>query len=322
METQSASKPGASPGMQVIHYTRRERYTILFFAFVGTIFDGADYSIFIQFIVPISKYFQTSFTSIMVIQSASYLTGIAGGILFGHLADRYGRRLGLSVTVALFSLGTLASALSPNYTWLLIFRIVTGLGIGGESGIAYAYLNEAWPSKRRGAVNSLMHCMFIVGSFISIVLYKVTVIRYGANAWQYAFAYLGAIAVLGALIRIFMPESKMWLALKEQGSKAALVRTSIKDLFAPELRRTTILMLFVITGGFFGSYSVITFGPSTWIGIYKIGPANFAIIGYWATLATMSAYFLSGSISDKVGRKRAYMTAALVGTAGYLFFGQ
>lgn len=309
-------------GTRIIRYSTSERYAVLVFAFLGTIFDGADFGIFVQFMHPMATYFHTSLAVITIVQTLSYITGIVGGILFGYIADRFGRRMGLTLTVALYSLGTLATAFSPNYFWLLVFRIIAGLGIGGESGIAFAYLNEAWPSKRRGFANSLMQGMFIVGSFVSIVLFKVTSNNIGTSAWRYSFAYLGIVAVLAALIRLFMPESKMWLEFRDKRNSGEVVpRSSLGELFSHELRRTTIVMTIVVMFGFFGSYAVITYGPSMWLGIFNITPSKVAIIGYWASLVTFVSYVLFGAISDRIGRRKSFVWSATIGTAGYLFFG-
>ena len=85
-----------SSAMAPGEFTAAERRFVVMFAFLGTLFDGADFFIFTYFLVPISKYFGTSLINVTVIQATSYLAGIIGGMLFGVLADRWGRRAGLA----------------------------------------------------------------------------------------------------------------------------------------------------------------------------------------------------------------------------------
>src|SRR5260370_7915309 len=146
-------------------YSSRERVLILLFSFLGTVFAGADFSIFLFFMVPLAEQFGVSLVDISIIQACSYVIGIVGGLIFGRIADRFGRRLGLTLTVAMFGIFTLLTAFATDYWTLMIVRILTGVGIGGEAGIAFAYVNEALPARggRRGLMSGLLQSMFLVG---------------------------------------------------------------------------------------------------------------------------------------------------------------
>ncbi len=91
----SQVKSAISSAVAQLEYTSTERNLVVLFAFLATLFDGADFFIFTYFLIPLSKYFGISLVSVTVIQAISYLTGIVGGLLFGTLADRWGRRIGL-----------------------------------------------------------------------------------------------------------------------------------------------------------------------------------------------------------------------------------
>lgn len=121
---------------------------------------------FYLFSCPLAEYFETSVVNITVIQATSYLAGIIGGILFRIIADRKGRRLGLALTVATYSIFTLLSGFASSFSELLAMRIIAGIGIGGESGIAFAYLNEVYHAKnnRRGLFNGALQSMFVFGA--------------------------------------------------------------------------------------------------------------------------------------------------------------
>lgn len=303
-------------------YSRRERWLVVGFALLGTLFDGLDFAIFTYYLVPLSKYFHVSLVAMTTIQSASYLTGILGGALFGLLADRRGRRYALAATIALYSLGSLASAFSPNYGVLFILRSIAGLGIGGESGVAFAYLNEAWrTTRRRGLLNGFMQSMFIVGGFFAAQLFKST-LPFGADAWRYSFGFIGLVAILAVGVRLFMPESKLWeRARREPKAVREGAIGPLKEMFTGSLLATSVIALLVSTFGFWTAYATVTFGPSLWQQVYKVPPTTVANIGLIASAVTFVSYNFAGWLSDVIGRGNAFRIAAAIGAAGYIVFG-
>jgi MFS family permease len=309
--------------LKELEYSSTERKLVFFFAFLGTLFDGADFFIFTYFLTNLSKYFGTSLVNITVIQATSYLAGIIGGIIFGMVADRKGRRTGLALTVAIYSIFTLLSAFAPNFTILLILRIFAGIGIGGESGIAFAYLNEVFHAnkKRRGLFNGALQSMFIFGNLIAAWLFAFTSKQYGVEAWRWAFGFLGLVAILAAFIRIFMPESKLWLASQMNLAKLQKEKSiPMVEIFRGSLGRLTLLTTVMMTFAFFGAYGIITFGPTMWATIYKLTPATVAQIGYAGSILAIIAYVGGGWLSDIIGRKNSFTLTAAIGTVGYLLF--
>lgn len=300
----------------------QERYIIILFAFLGTLFDGADFSIFLYFLSSLSKYFGTTLVNVAAIQASSYLAGIVGGILFGIVADQRGRRFGLSATIATYSIFTLAAAFAPNFAVLLILRIIAGIGIGGESGIAFAYINEVLPAResRRGFVSGLLQTMFLVGGFISAWLFAFTSAHFGAEAWRWAFGLLGVAAVLAALVRVFMPESRLWL--ESRGRRAAGEERAVPlvEIFQGALGARTLWATLLMTFGFLGAYAVITYAPTMWTAVFKFPPALVARLGYAGNAAAIIGYVTGGWLADARGRRAAFTYMGLLGTAGYAFF--
>ncbi|MDA8335768.1 MAG: MFS transporter [Peptococcaceae bacterium] len=293
---------------------------VLFLAGAGTVFDGANFAILLLFLAPLARYFHTSLLVLAVLQAVSYLAGIAGGLVFGVIADRWGRRAGLTLTVAAYSLFGLASAFSPDFAVLFVLRVLTGLAIGGETGIAYAYLNEARGASRRGAFSGLLQGMFPLGSFLATFLFVATSQRYGAEAWRYAFAYLGGAAVLAALIRFLLPESGTWLEYRRTRETQAAARSELGVLFAPDRRRPTLLLAGLMTFGFLGSTAVTTYAPAVWLTVYRVSVTTIGDLGYLGTLSIFLSFVLFGVLSDAWGRRRAFIVSAAVGTAGYAFY--
>ncbi len=309
--------------MNETQYTATERKLVVFFAFLGTLFDGADFFIFTYFLAPLAEYFETSVVNITVIQATSYLAGIIGGILFGIIADRKGRRLGLALTVATYSIFTLLSGFASSFSELLAMRIIAGIGIGGESGIAFAYLNEVYHAKnnRRGLFNGALQSMFVFGALIAAWLYGFTSEHYGVEAWRWAFRYLGIVAILAVFIRMFMPESKLWLASRQKlldENKESSV--PLVEIFKGALGGITLKTTLLMTFAFYGAYGIITFAPTMWTTAYELPSATVAQLGYVGSILAVIAYLGSGWLSDIIGRKNTFTLTALIGTIGYLLF--
>jgi SHS family lactate transporter-like MFS transporter len=314
----SQIKSALSTAAAQLEYTSTERSLVVVFAFLATLFDGADFFIFTYFLIPIAKYYGISLVSVTVIQAISYLSGIVGGLLFGTLADRWGRRMGLALTVAMYSIFTFASGFANDFNTLLILRALAGIGIGGESGIAFAYLNEAFHGGKnhRGLFCGAMQTMFIFGGLASAMLFHFTSVVYGREAWRWAFGYLGLVVLLAVAILKFMPESKLWLASRNQ-KKAGI---PIVDIFRKGMGRTTLWGTVLMTFGFFGCYAILTFAPTLWTSAYGFSAPSVAKLNYVGNTLAIIAYLVGGWLADVLGRKNSFTLTALVGTIGYLFF--
>jgi MFS family permease len=150
--------------------------------------------------------------------ATTYLAGaVLGAILFGWLTDRLGRRKLFLVTLATYSVATLATALSFNFFTFAVFRLLTGLGIGGEYAAINSAVDELIPGKVRGTVDLVVNATFwlgaIIGSVASYFLLNTHAISQNIS-WRLAF---GTAAILGGgvlILRLGVPESPRWLMLR------------------------------------------------------------------------------------------------------------
>jgi MFS family permease len=156
--------------------------------------------------------------------ATTYLAGaVMGAILFGWLTDRLGRRKLFLVTLATYSLATLATALSWNFASFAMFRLLTGLGIGGEYAAINSAVDELIPGKVRGTVDLIVNATFwlgaILGSVASFFLLNTHAVSQNIS-WRVAFA---TAAVLGGgvlILRLGVPESPRWLMLRGREQQA------------------------------------------------------------------------------------------------------
>jgi MFS family permease len=163
----------------------------------------------------------------------------AGGVLFGWVADRIGRKQALFATVALYAVGTALCAAATNIWQLIAFRVLASLGIGGEWGIGAALVAEAVPENKRVEAGVILQSSSPLGIVLaSGVNYLVAGVWFAGTpqtSWRYVFLAGLAPVVLALLIRIFVRESSQWTA-----AVAREHPPSPRELFAPGIRKLTI----------------------------------------------------------------------------------
>jgi MFS family permease len=131
-------------------------YKILGLSWAGWVFDFYDLILFTFLIIPIGQELHISNLMLSYALGVSLAATAAGGVLFGFLSDRYGRKRVLQSTILVYSLGTFLCGLSNNLETLILFRIITGLGVGGEWATGQTFIGETFPAKLRGRYGSLM----------------------------------------------------------------------------------------------------------------------------------------------------------------------
>src|SRR5579863_1308456 len=163
-----------------------------------------------------------------------------GGILFGWVADRLGRKRALFATITIYALGTGLCALSTSLWQLILCRTFAGLGIGGEWGIGAALVAEAVPENRRVQAGVIMQTASPLGVVLAAAVnYRISGVWLAADpatAWRYVFL-AGLLPVVVALgVRALLRESIPWEASRARGERAPGPR----ELFAPALRARTL----------------------------------------------------------------------------------
>ena len=162
-----------------------------------------------------------------------YLAGaVTGAILFGYLTDRLGRKKLFLVTLATYSLATIASAFSWNFLSFSIFRLLTGCGIGGEYSAINSAVDELIPGKVRGTVDLVVNGTFWVGATLGSLAAMFLLHGHGlspARSWRYAFGVGGSLGIAVLVLRLYVPESPRWLMLRGYEEQAEKVVKDIED---------------------------------------------------------------------------------------------
>jgi MFS family permease len=258
---------------------------------------------------------------------ALFLVGWGFAFLWGPIGDRFGRVRTLALTILCYSLFTFLGAVATNVWELAAFRLLAGLGIGGEWVLGGILVAEEWPEERRKTGAGMMHTGYYFGIFLAAIANYTIGAHYG---WRAMFAVGGTPALVVGLIRRGVHEPEKW---QRAAAKAQPLMAPLAMLFAPHLRRRTILnatyLLISMTGLWAGSVYV----PSSVT--YLAGRAGYdavraAQLASWATMllsaATIVGCVLVPPIAERIGRRAtlalyfALMFVAITGGFGWAFY--
>ena len=254
--------------------------------------------------------------------AVAFFLRIPGGILFGHIGDRYGRKRALSLTILLMCVATLGVGLLPAYatlgiwaTAVLVFlRCLQGLAAGGELGGATAFVAESAPPENRArytaSVNVGSNVALLLASLSALVINTVfTSEQVLAWAWRIPFVLSLPLAFVGIWIRTKLDDTPEFRKLESTGntSKVPVAELLRKDKGA--IVRIACLMG-MVSGGF---YVTFTYGA---IYLQTVGghdPQLSFLSTCIALLVASGVMLVSGELSDRVGRRPVYIVAAVSG---------
>ncbi|MGC8852456.1 MAG: MFS transporter [Hydrogenobacter sp.] len=152
-------------------------------------------------------------SSLMV--SGFLLGAIFGSLLFGYLADRYGRKKIFLITLLLYSLGTFLTGFANSFESAFFFRVLAGAGIGGEFSAIHSAVDEFIPSRHRGKVDGIISSLWNLGSIMASLSAGVILSFFDESfAWRFAFFLGGALALLIIFVRFAVSESLRWFLSK------------------------------------------------------------------------------------------------------------
>lgn len=299
----------------------KHHYQILLMSWAGWVFDFYDLILYTFLLIPIKKELLLTDVEVSYVLGASLAATAVGGVIFGILSDRYGRKTVLQWTILTYSVGTFLSGMAPNLWLLLIFRIITGLGVGGEWGTGQTYIGETFPPKMRGRYGAFMQTGAPIGIAIASVIggYVSPVI-----GWRACFFVSLLPAILVIFIRKYLPESDMWLHRKKILDEGSLSideivherANSFKLLFSSMYRKVFILSLVLAIfdmSAYWFTYS--------WMPGYLHEQRHFSLAksAAWMLVTQTGGflgYFTFGFIADRLGRRPAYSIYSVIMAAG------
>src|SRR6267154_2504758 len=190
---------------KLLHRDQRNTFVACFF---GWALDAFDFFLLTFVLVPMARDFGTSVADLGYAITITLAMRPVGAFIFGLLGDRFGRRIPLMIDIIFYSAMELLTAFSPNYTWLLIFRALYGIGMGGEWGLGASLAMETLPIEARGLFSGILQQGYAFGYLLAAIVYWIVFPFFG---WRGLFVAGAMPALLVIFIRARVPESPAWL---------------------------------------------------------------------------------------------------------------
>jgi MFS transporter, SHS family, lactate transporter len=272
--------------------------------FLGWSLDAFDFFILTFCVSAIATQFQEKVSAVVAAVSLTLAMRPVGAFLFGMMADRFGRRVTLMVDIIAYSVFELASAFAPSLKVLLITRALFGVAMGGEWGVGAALTFETLPAEGRGFFSGLLQEGYAAGYLMAALIYG-TVFRY--IGWRGMFVIGALPAFLVIYIRTKVEESPAWLQGKVSKTAERQIGRDIWTFVGTFL--FLVLLMFSFNSFSHGTQDLY---PTFLQKDHKFTPQTVGLIAIVANIGALLGGIVFGTWSEKIGRRRAIVLAALL----------
>jgi MFS family permease len=305
------------------HSASSEARRALVAASLGWLLDAFDVMLYALVLASLMSDLGMDRTTGGLLGSLTLAASAIGGVVFGVLADRWGRTRALSLSILIYSVFTAACGLAQTVAQLAVFRLFLGIGMGGEWASGAALVSETWPPEHRGKALGLMQSCWAIGYGLAAIVTALILPRYG---WRAVFL-VGVLPALFTLwIRRKVPEPAIWHRAR---TEAARGKRGMGFLFGQNAAVPLSLTLAVTLMN--AATMFAWWGLNLWIPAYLSLPSNQGGVGL--TTVVMSAFVVAmqvgmwfgyvtfGFVSDRYGRKPVYVTYLVAASVLVLLYG-
>ena len=304
--------------IQLLRQATTEQRRTLLAAALGWMLDAFDAMLYALVLTHIMRDLGMSKATSGLLYTLTLLASGMGGVLFGFLADRVGRKRALMLSILTYSICSFASGLSTTVLMLAVFRFILGLGMGGEWNTGATLVAETWPDEFRAKAIAMVQSSWAIG-FALAALVSGIVLRY-AN-WRAVF-FVGILpAVVTLWIQNRVPESEMWQEHHRLATESARVaqaqeryeHDSFLRIFQTPYLKSTVALLFLNFFGMFGWWGLFTWIPPYLSLPVEQGGRGFGVMGTTTLLVVLNlfgmfpGYASFGWVADHLGRRRSFM---------------
>jgi len=240
-----------------------------------------------------------------------FLIGWAvGGVVFGVLADRFGRTRILMWTIVIYAVFTGLAALSQTWWQLAIFRFITALGIGGEWAAGASLVAEVWPESKRAKAAGWLQSAWAVGFFLAALVHLA--LRH--SGWRPIFVVGVGPALVAVAVRLWIREPERWVkAARQTTALAGPSNSKIRQLFSPVNKRATLVGAGLAFVAVFGLWGATNWTPTLVRSLPEFQHADPAKVNSYVSYATMVlnvgsllGYLCFGPLADRLGRRPVF----------------
>ena len=283
-------------------WTPTQRH-VAFASFAAWMLDAFDFFILVFVLSDLATYFHVSMANVSLAIMLTLAVRPIGALIFGRLAEKFGRRPSLMLNVGCFAVFEILSAWSPTFAAFLAFRLLYGVAMGGIWGVASSLAMETIPDRSRGLMSGIFQAGYPCGYLLASVVFG---LFYTMVGWRGMFL-IGALPVLLLpYIWLKVPESPVWLAARANQQSVALL---------PTIRRHWKLCLYLVLVmacfNFF-SHGTQDLYPTFLKVQHGFTPQTVSTIAIFYNIAAMLGGVFFGVISENIGRKKAMMIAAFL----------
>jgi MFS family permease len=287
-------------------------------ASLGWMLDGFDIMLYALVLGTLLQDFSISTQTAGFLGSLTLIASGIGGVVFGSIADRMGRRRAMMGSILTYSVFTALCGLAGTVWQLGVFRFLLGLGMGGEWTSGAALVSETWPDKHRGKAMAWMQSSWAVGYALAALVVNAVLPRFG---WRAVF-FVGVLpALLTLWIRRGVQESDVWSRARNTQQASG----SLREIFRGRFAGTTIMLTLLSLATIFAYW-----GFNLWIPAYLSLPTargGLALTTSWTTLlvvmmqvGTFFGYVSFGYVSDAIGRRKSFVTYLISAAALILVY--
>ncbi|HXZ32960.1 MAG TPA: MFS transporter [Terriglobales bacterium] len=285
--------------------SRSDQWHAVTASFLGWTLDAFDFFVLVFLVDVLAVQFHVSKSAIVWTLTATLAMRPFGALLFGVLADRYGRRKPLMANVIFFSLIELLCGFAPSYSVFLTLRTIYGIGMGGEWGVGASLAMESAPSRWRGILSGIVQCGYSIGYLLAALAARFVLPAWG---WRAMFWVGGAPALLALYIRFRVRESEAWKQHHAPTLRSILRTASGHWRIFSYLTLLMTLMMFLSHGtqDLYPDFLKSAHGFSS------------ALVSYMAILYNIGAVFGAvafGHFSEGLGRRKSMMLALVLSLA-------
>jgi SHS family lactate transporter-like MFS transporter len=278
--------------------------------FLGWTLDAFDFFILTLVVDDIAQAFGRTRPQIAFAITATLAMRPVGAIVFGMMADRFGRRIPLMLNVIFYAIISVLCGLAPSYGVFVLLRMLFGIGMGGEWGVGASLALESAAPGLRGLLSGLLQEGYAIGNLLAALAFRTVYPSFNAwypgNGWRLMFFLGGLPALLSLFIRAKVRESEVW---REHRTDWATYRRSMVQ-HLPRFAYLVVLMTMMN----FMSHGTQDMYP-TLLRTAGYGVARIADITMLANVGAVLGGLAFGYYSDRSGRRRAIIAASIAGLA-------
>jgi SHS family lactate transporter-like MFS transporter len=282
--------------------------------FLGWMFDGFDFTVLTFILIDIQRTFAVDAVLAGALGTVTLVMRLLGGVLAGAMADAWGRKLPLMVSILWLATFAFLSGFSTSYRMLFALRALFGIGMGGVWAAGMPLTLEHWPAHLRGTASGLLQGGFAWGFILAAFAFQFVYPRFDAALGWRVMLSIGVVPIaMVPWIRARVPESPIWLERRSRmaadrgAERPAIVRLLQRDLIGTTLQCAVLMTAFMF------SYYAITFWYATLLRSRGLEPLVYLVT---LNLGQALGNPVWGSISDRrMGRRGAVTLAALLGVA-------